>query len=58
MTAEQTDDILHDLGSLLRRLEVVGAKFSAFGQQERADHCRVEAEVVRCWIADIEARRP
>jgi len=57
MTSDQTDDILHDIGALLRQLEVVGAKFSAFGQQERADRCRVEAEVVRCWIADIEARR-
>ena len=58
MTSAQTDDILHDLGALLRRLEVVGAKFSLFGQQERADRCRVEAEVVRCWIANIEAGRP
>lgn len=58
MTSAQTEDLLHDLRALLARLELVGAKFSVYGEQERADHCAVEAEVVRCWIANIEAARP
>lgn len=58
MTSAQTDDLLHDLRCLLSRLELVGAKFSVYGEQERADHCAVEAEVVRCWVANIEAGRP
>lgn len=58
MTSAQTEDLLHDLRALLSRLELVGAKFSVYGEQERANRCAVEAEVTRCWIADIEARRP
>lgn len=58
MTSAQTEDLLHDLRCLLARLELVGAKFSVYGEQERADHCAVEAKVVRCWIATIEANRP
>jgi len=58
MTSDETEDLLYELRLLWRRLELVGAKFSVYGQQERADRCAVEAEVVRCWIANIEAGRP
>jgi hypothetical protein len=58
MTADQTDDLLHHLRTLLNRTLEVGARFSAYGQQERADECARFAEIVRCWIANIEAERP
>jgi len=34
MTSDETEDLLYELRLLWRRLELVGAKFSVYGQQE------------------------